>query len=120
MRLYALPHSGVMYFNEYGAFVIRDKKLVNYQVRQTELNFIIRENEDGSLLNLGPTNRPTATGKYELTTIQIRNAKAIDSAVLLRFPSINPIPQNHPALDDQIFICLMVPKKNALFFRTCR
>ncbi|MCE3283590.1 MAG: hypothetical protein K0Q66_2327, partial [Chitinophagaceae bacterium] len=87
MHLLPVPGGGVMYFNESGSFVFRNRKLVDHGGRTHQL--FIRTRNDGSQLVAGSVLRP---GKQEadLWLYHYRNRRATDSVILKqsfgRFP----------------------------------
>ncbi len=55
MSLFELPNGGVMYVNENGSYIFREKKLFEFPNDQRGTNFLIKENNDGSQLKFGYT-----------------------------------------------------------------
>lgn len=53
MSLFVLPDGGVMYVNEKGSYIFRDKRLVDLKNNKKSANFLIKENSDGSQLRFG-------------------------------------------------------------------
>ena len=50
MYLFALPEGGIMYINEKGSFIFREKKLIKYLAHKNEDGFLIKENINGTQL----------------------------------------------------------------------
>lgn len=99
MRVYALQNGGVMYANEKGSYIFRNKKLFEYRSERRNLSFLIRENSDGTQLRwsphvLGATQRTLQSGIFHL-----QGKKIIDSVFINR----NAAEYLVPAIDDGKF-----------------
>jgi len=82
MLLFALPNGGVMYFNEKGSYIFRDKKLIEYKTKKINNGFLIKENDDGSQLRFGGRILDTALKTYQSKIIHIQGERYIDSIVI--------------------------------------
>jgi ligand-binding sensor domain-containing protein len=78
MYVYALLNGGVMYYNEVGSYIFRDKKLIKYDNELRNANFVIRENNDETQLKFG--GRKSSKSKpYQYIIYQTKNKKYLDS-----------------------------------------
>ncbi|HEV8081141.1 MAG TPA: two-component regulator propeller domain-containing protein [Chitinophagaceae bacterium] len=96
MYVSALQNGGVIYYNENGFYIFRDKKLVELK-NERDILFLIKENDDGSQLRLGRIFYP-ALKKYHSKIYHLQKNKIIDS-LTTNMNAINWI----PALDDGKF-----------------
>ncbi|MES2332471.1 MAG: two-component regulator propeller domain-containing protein [Bacteroidota bacterium] len=79
MYLFGLPAGGVMYYNSRGSFIFRDKKPIDYNTERKTVSFVIKENEDGSVIKYGSdkVNLVLRTGKFKM--YHIKEGKYLDS-----------------------------------------
>ena len=78
MSLYALQNGGVMYSNEAGSYIFRDKKLIKYDSELSNAYFLIKENNDGSKLSLGPR-RLNIQNPYQIIIYHSNDKRYLDS-----------------------------------------
>lgn len=111
--LFALPEGGVMYANERGCFVFKNKKLVTTITKPDHAQFLIKENKDGSQLRYGeavvdPVQRISNAQFY-----LVKNDNIADSAFLVRstgmdFPS--------PAVNGDVFFDFYSARKKVFVY----
>ena len=82
MLLFALPNGGVMYFNEKGSYIFRDKKFIDYKTKRIKNGFLIKENDDGSQLRYGGSIFDTTLKLYQSKIIHTQGERYIDSIVI--------------------------------------
>jgi len=109
MRVFALQNGGVMYFNEKGSFIFRNKKLFEYKAERRNIKFLIRENNAGTQLLWSSCVLDAAQKTYQWGIFQLQDKKFIDSI----FPIRNTAEYLVPALDDGKFY--LFGEKNKCF-----
>lgn len=79
--------NGIMFYNEKGSFIYRDKRLYAYPVLARGDNFLIRENKDGSQLRIGRARSGGLTKPLWEKIYQLKDKKYIDSAAIKILPA---------------------------------
>ncbi|MDR3697050.1 two-component regulator propeller domain-containing protein [Mucilaginibacter sp.] len=87
MYCYPLQKGGVMFWNQEGSFIFRNKKLTAYPNGKKNDGFLIKENTDGSVLKLGGS-ISGETKLYRMVIYQVKEPRYTDSISLReRHPS---------------------------------
>lgn len=113
MYVYALQNGGVMYYNEKGSFIFRDKKLIEYNTERKDINFLIKENDDGSQLRFGSVIYNTTLKTYQSGIFHIQGGRCVDS-IVIRSNSFS----DHlgPGIDDGKFYVFNGVKKKCFIY----
>lgn len=99
MYVFALPNGGVMYYNVQGSFIFKDNKFIEYKTERKNINFLIKENEDGSQLRWGNFESTPAFKTVQYGMFHVQGKKIIDSVFLTR----NTTGLLAQSIDDGIF-----------------
>lgn len=82
MYCFPLQNGGVMFVNEIGSFILRDKKLTTYYAGEKGHPFLIKENKDSTQLKYGRTMLNSTKKTSQSIIYQIKGNTYIDSAVI--------------------------------------
>ena len=113
MSVYALPNGGVMYFNEKGSYIFRDKKFIDYKTKRKDILFLIKENEDGSQLRYGGRSFDTTLKAYQLKIIHTQGERYIDSIVIKTHNNTDFLAQ---FIDENKFYLFNGPKNKCFIY----
>ncbi|MFI5137650.1 MAG: sensor histidine kinase [Sphingobacteriales bacterium] len=100
MFLYTLKDGGVMYTNEKGSFIFRDKKLTAFSGIPQKSSFLINENTDGTQLRWGANSYKTGLKTFDTKLYKTKGTKLVDSITLRKYSSYQYI---IPAIDNGVF-----------------
>lgn len=100
MFLFPLKDNGVMYTNEKGSFIFRDKKLTSFGAIPQKTSFLINENTDGTQLRWSANFYATRQKTFETKLYHTKGTKLIDSITLRKYGSYQYI---IPAIDNGVF-----------------
>ncbi|WP_295673534.1 two-component regulator propeller domain-containing protein [uncultured Mucilaginibacter sp.] len=81
MYCYPLLNGGVMFWNQQGSYIFRNKRLIAYPNGKKNDGFVIKENTDGSVLKLG-SSMNGGTKLYQTVIYQMKGTRYIDSVAL--------------------------------------
>lgn len=81
MNAYPLPNGGMMYYNEKGPIIFKNKKYIDYKFKNKNQNLLIRENQDGSQLVYGYS-YIAALGRNQAGIYYTKQNKVTDSVML--------------------------------------
>ncbi|MBU2047122.1 MAG: histidine kinase, partial [Bacteroidetes bacterium] len=81
MYSYPLKAGGVLYVNDQGSFIFRNKKLIEYPTLKKG-NFLFKENKDGTQLRWRGNNLDSALNVFQTKFYQTKGAMIIDSLVI--------------------------------------
>src|ERR1035437_10021482 len=113
MNLYALPDGGVMYINEKGSFIFKEKKLIEHNLAKGAFNFLIKENKDGTQLRWNNLVFDPVNKIFQTKIFLTRDKKIIDSVTLNRQ---NTNAYLLPSIDDGKFYLFNGPKKKCFIY----
>jgi len=99
MYIYALQGGGVMYANEKGSFIFRNKKLIEYPASKKS-NLLLRENKDGTQLRWGGNSFDPTLKVFRTKIYQTKGTAVIDSQVITEMSRKDLISVIKPAVDD--------------------
>lgn len=84
IRVYTLQNGGVIYYNEKGSFIFRNKKIFEYAAKRINLGFLIRENSDGTQLLWSNCVKDTMQKTYHWGIFHLKDKKNLDSLLIIR------------------------------------
>ncbi|OIR14214.1 sensor histidine kinase YpdA [mine drainage metagenome] len=113
MNLFALPDGGVMYINEKGSYIFKEKKLIEYNKGRNNFNFLIKENKNGTQLKWSNLVFDPVLKTYDSKMFLTKEEKIIDSLSLNR-QKINDY--QLPSIDDGKFYLFNGLKKKCLIY----
>lgn len=100
MYSYPLKDGGVLYVNEQGSFIFRNKKLIEYPALKKG-SFLFKENKDGTQLRWRGNIIDSALNIFQTKFYQTKAATIIDSLVITRTSQKDLSVRNiKPAIDD--------------------
>ena len=113
MTLFALPKSGVVYYNTTGSFIFRDKKLIDGSAAVKTGGFLIKENNDGTQIKYGSTSANQLKGTARFKIFHSYHGRYIDSI------NINSSEYNDfmgPVIDNGKFYLFNGPKNRCYIY----
>jgi ligand-binding sensor domain-containing protein len=114
MFLYALKDGGVMYANEKGSFIFRDKKFSAYSPIPQKSSLIVKENKDGTQLRWGSHFVNPVKKTSETMIYQTKGTKLIDSIILKQSKGYQYI---IPAIDEGVLYNFNHSKNKCFIYR---
>ncbi|MHB1178596.1 MAG: ligand-binding sensor domain-containing protein, partial [Daejeonella sp.] len=100
MYSYPLKDGGVLYVNEQGSFIFRNKKLIEYPAFKKGI-FLFKENKDGTQLRWRGNSPDSALNVFQTKFYQTRGTAIIDSLVITTTSRKDLSAGNiKPAIDD--------------------
>lgn len=107
MSSYSLKDGGVMFYNEYGSSIVKNKQVI--ESYRKEYYFLVKENKNGTQLRWGFHYLDTVSKKISSQLVLLKENKIIDSFQLFKLDKFTTI---IPAVDDdQIYLFFPFQKK---------
>lgn len=82
MYSFPLQNGGVMFVNEKGSFILRDKKLTAYYSGEIDSGFLIKENKDGTQLKYGSSILNPLKKTYRSIIYEFKGSTIRDSVII--------------------------------------
>jgi ligand-binding sensor domain-containing protein/two-component sensor histidine kinase len=87
MYSFTLKNGGVMYVNNKGSFILRDKKLIAYYPGKMADDLLIKENDNGTQLKVGGTYSGAGIQIFTRKIYHVDGAKYVDSVTIKKVSS---------------------------------